>query len=126
MYRINASVGKSGRNLRRDIKIVQALINVYCRVSNRDPLEISGNNSKYLEQRIAQFQTAHMGLKNLADSRVDPSGRTLRALNQLLANHFKPVGISPPDKGLLTWSAEGHEGALSTAASCMSPQPHRV
>lgn len=110
MYRINASVGKSGRNLRRDVKTVQALINVYFRASSQDRFEISGSNSKYLEERIAQFQTAHMGLKNSADSRVDPNGRTLRALNQFLANHFKPVGISPPDKGLLTWRAEGHEG----------------
>lgn len=110
VYRINASVGKSGRNLGRDVKIVQALINVYCRVSNRNRLEVSGSSSESLEQEIAQFQTAHLNLGSLADSRVDPNGRTLRALNQFLQERFRPVGISPPSKGLLTWNAEGNEG----------------
>lgn len=110
MYRINASVGKAGRNLRQDVKTVQALINVYCRASSRAEVEVNGLSSESLEQQIAHFQTNHLNLGSQVDSRVDPNGRTLRTLNQFLSDRFKPLAISPPSKGLLTWNAEGNEG----------------
>lgn len=110
MYRINASVGKFGRNLSRDVKTVQALINVYCRVVNRAEIRVNGLSSESLEQQIANFQSDYLKLGRLVDSRVDPNGRTIRGLNQILSDCFKPLAVSPPSKGLLTWNAEGNEG----------------
>ncbi len=108
---ISGSVGKRGKNFSKDIKVVQALINVYLRGQFKDSLPVSGKNDSLLEQAISQFQTKYLKLPK-PDSRVDSNGKTFKALLFILKNVFKPEAILAPTHGVITWDAEGTEGGL--------------
>ncbi len=106
---ISGSVGKKGKNFTKEVKVVQALINVYLRLQSKKPLPVSGKNDSALEQAISGFQTKHLKLSK-PDSRVDPNGKTLKALHFVMESIFKPQAVIMPKYGVITWNAEGTEG----------------
>jgi len=108
---ISGSVGEKGENSAKDIKVVQALINVYLRLQSKKPLPVSGENDSALEQAISLFQTKHLK-SSRPDSKVDSNGRTLKALLSVLKGVFKSQAIVAPKYGVITWNAEGAEGGL--------------
>ncbi len=82
MPTIQSSVGLRGRNTRRDTKVVQTLLNNHLpRIGRKHPLEVDGRVGPKTINAIVRFQQRVVGVHR-ADGRVDPAGRTLRALNQ--------------------------------------------
>lgn len=110
VIRIKSSVGKGGKNFPNDVKCIQALINVYLRSIGEPPTPVTGVSSTALETAINLFQINHMALTTTADFRVDANGKTLKRLTQLLADVFKPLAVTTPTSGVVTWESEGAEG----------------
>ena len=109
---LNASVGTtSAKNNTRDVKITQALLNVYLRGKNKTPLKITGKINKEINHTILAFQKDHIKMSK-PDGRIDRGGRTFRALIHNLKNSFTTQAIVPPTYGIVTWESEGHEGGL--------------
>ncbi|WP_086929441.1 hypothetical protein [Agarilytica rhodophyticola] len=107
--KINSSVGKKAKNQAIDVKKVYALINVYLRAQQKSSFDISEENSEALEAAIAVFQKDYVRLSN-PDSLISPNGKTIKKLNEVLENTFKPLDITKPDFGQVTWDSEGTEG----------------
>ena len=107
--RIFTSVGKSAKNSVNDVKLIQALINVYQRKHQLPVFAITGKCDELLEKAIADFQINHLK-SSKADSRVDAGGSTFKSLLKLRNDTFKPTAISSPDYGIVTWESEGAEG----------------
>lgn len=103
------SVGKGGQNKSKDVKLVQALLNVYARTVSTAVFDISGKSGSKLELAIAEFQKNYMESVS-PDSRVDANGGTFKNLIAVLDGIFKPVAITDPTYGVVTWDAEGAEG----------------
>lgn len=109
MIKLSNSVGLNGKNLEKDVKRIQALINVYRRINRDEALVISGKNSTALESAIASFQKDHMKLKTTT-SKVEATSGTFTALKKHLLSIFKPLAIVAPTYGEVTWNSEGTEG----------------
>lgn len=109
MIKLSNSVGLNGKNLEKDVKRIQALINVYRRANGNDALVISGKNSTELESAISSFQKDHMKLK-ATTSKVEATSGTLTALKKHQLSIFKPLAIVTPTYGEVTWNSEGAEG----------------
>lgn len=109
MIRITHSVGSKGKNLEKDVKRVQALMNTYLRTNNKAILDIDGKSSPTLELSIFNFQKDHMKLKN-PTSKIDTTSATITALRKHLASIFVPIAITSPTYGEVTWASEGSEG----------------
>lgn len=108
---LTGSVGKGGANNPTDLKIIQALLNVYRRTNGEPPLPKDHTAGASLAPHIEHFQKQQ--LKTPApDGRVDPGGRTLRGLLQCLRGCYTVLAVATPTKGKLTWDVEGHEGGL--------------
>ena len=108
--RITSSVGKDGKNIANDVKIIRALLNVYMRQqSSAGKLKIEARSNNELEEAIFSFQKYYLKVSK-PDSRVDPNGRSFRGLKQVLFSVFKPLGVSEPSFGVVTWNSEGAEG----------------
>jgi peptidoglycan hydrolase-like protein with peptidoglycan-binding domain len=107
--KLYSSVGKRAKNSARDVKLVQALLNVYARKNNKTVLKIDGKNSSSLESAIAVFQKEYAKLSK-PDSNVGANGITFRKLKESLANCFKAQALTKPSFGLVTWDSEGAEG----------------
>ncbi len=82
MTNIARSVGKSGANRPVDVVKIQNLINNNDSYTNlTSPLPVNGIADATLSDAITAFQNNHPDLKT-SDGRVDPRGKTLKALNQ--------------------------------------------
>jgi len=79
MTTISASVGKGGRNLPRDVGIVQTLLNRHVTKLGLAVLKVDNFSGQKTVEAIQTFQRRVMKL-NMIDGRVDPNGRTLLAL----------------------------------------------
>ncbi len=82
MTPIAKSVGKGGANRPVDVVKIQNLINnndSYTKLTT--PLAVTGVADTALNDAITAFQDNHPDLKT-SDGRVDPRGKTLKALNQ--------------------------------------------
>lgn len=77
---ITGSVGQGGRNTKADVRIVQKLLNNFTTGLGLPALEVDGGYGDNTGKAIRRFQAQVMGLSN-PDGRVDPGGRTIRALN---------------------------------------------
>ena len=78
MTKITGSVGHGGKNVRSDVKVIQNLLNNQ-QLPDSKPLVIDGIVGKRTVERIKTFQRAVVKMK-FPDGRVDPGGKTLRAL----------------------------------------------
>lgn len=91
MITITQSVGVGGKNVRRDVLIIQQSLNkVTPALSVRKLLE-DGLYGKNTATAIARFQKVHVNMLQ-PDGRVDPGGRTLRKLNEVLSPKDEPAG----------------------------------
>lgn len=122
MVEINSSVGKGGKNLPKDVKSAQALINVYLRSASKPTLPVDGVCTAALVTAIVAFQTDSMRLTN-TDGRIEPGGKCLIHLRQLLNSVFKAQAITPPTAGSVTWEAEGSEGGRYHSRKLHVPSP---
>lgn len=78
---IQGSVGTNGRNARADVITVQELLNNHrTAIGLTVALGVTGNADQKTIDAIKLFQRKILGLNN-PDGRVDPGGRTLKALN---------------------------------------------
>lgn len=107
---IYSSVGTAtGKNNSRDLKIVQALLNVYLRSKNKPTLKITLKINGATNQAILDFQTNHMK-KIKPDGRIDPRGAIYNALIDVLKKSYTTKAIVAPTFGIVTWESEGAEG----------------
>jgi peptidoglycan hydrolase-like protein with peptidoglycan-binding domain len=80
MASITASVGMGGVNRDPDARTVQGLINRHIAKLGLTPLKVDGRCGQRTMEAIRAFQTRVMMLR-MPDGRVDPGGRTIRALD---------------------------------------------
>jgi hypothetical protein len=122
MARISASVGRRGVNRRPDVVTVKYLINAHIdSIRPIAPLMINGNSDQRLIEAIDAFQRQVAGMAS-PDGRVDPRGRTLRALNRLPATrnlYYYPTGPQEP----LADIARRYIGATETGNNRMGNDP---
>jgi len=105
-----SSVGTpTGKNNTRDVKIAQALLNVYLRSINKPALKITLKINDATNQAILDFQKKHMK-KIKPDGRIDAGGATYQALIEVLKKSFTKKAIVAPTFGVVTWESEGAEG----------------
>lgn len=105
-----ASVGKSGTNSALDVKLIQALLNVNLRKrKSKGILNISGLLNEKTQQAISNFQSVELKLSK-PDGRIDPGGRSFKALLGILKQAHKKTVIVAPLYGVVTWRSEGAEG----------------
>lgn len=92
---ITGSVGRGGRNSVLDVKAVQGRLNELMG-SSRTHLVVDGKNGPKTEGMIADFQTAVLGFSR-PDSRVDPAGKTIGALNDpASASKWQRMSLGSP------------------------------
>jgi peptidoglycan hydrolase-like protein with peptidoglycan-binding domain len=106
-----SSVGKGGKNAAKDVRLVQALLNVYARANDKSVLIVDGKTSGALEAAISAFQKDYVKLKK-PDGNVGVNGRTFKKLKEVLSSRFKAKALTNPSFGLVTWQAEGAEGGF--------------
>jgi len=129
---ILASVGEGGVNSEADVKVVQGLLNAaqeqlkaaHIAFTGFEPLPQNGKAGPRTKEAISLFQKEIMQMAN-PDSRVDPNGRTLRTLQQVVAGHI-PAGagqasgsISAGPSGNLTSSSPAEELVKSPLIKAM-------
>ena len=78
MPEISGSVGREGDNLRRDVATVQSTLNAL-KPAQRRALSVDGRNGPRTMGAITEFQTQVCRFRK-PDGRVDPGGRTWRAM----------------------------------------------
>jgi hypothetical protein len=79
MAKITGSVGKGGRNLTTDVTRVQQLLNEHMASLGLPSLIVDGANGPNTIGAIGRYQKLALGMR-LPDGRVDPGGRTWKAL----------------------------------------------
>lgn len=84
MSTITASVGRNGVNRAADVRTIQTLMNRHRRPGDQ-AIAVTGVANPETIAAIEEFQRRVVGLPN-PDGRVDPDGRTLKALNIDTAN----------------------------------------
>jgi len=111
MWRIGSSVGDKGTNNSDDVKLIQALLNVYFRSQSKNKnLKTSGSADKETVDAIKEFQSDHLGVKD-PDGRVDPGGKTFNALIAVLKKQsIDKKSLVEPKEGIVTFKSEGTEG----------------
>ncbi|MGR5130635.1 hypothetical protein [Photobacterium swingsii] len=109
LYDIVSFVGVKRKNNVNDVRLLQALFNVYIRMSGGNPLTINGKCSDDLIDMIALYQKVKLKTPRPRDY-VEPNGKVIKSLNDILRSVFKPVSVESPKFGLLTWTSEGNEG----------------
>ncbi|HAS8248245.1 TPA: hypothetical protein I7673_23345 [Vibrio vulnificus] len=108
-FEILGIVGTNNKNNVCDVKIIQALLNVYARKNVRKVLDITGKCDDELISKLVEYQNKHLN-SAMPKYYVEPNGKIIKSLNDLVRSVFKPLSINPPLQGVLTWSAEGNEG----------------
>ena len=102
MPEIFKSVGYGGRNNKADVLVVQRLLNIFTTGMGLPALVADGGFGDITGRAIKRFQAQIMGL-GAPDGRIDPGGRTIRALNAVAA----PGPASDPAQlsGAAWWQA---------------------
>ncbi len=85
---IDGSVGKNGRNAPDDVRLIQRLVNQHIRVPMM-PVAVNGVVDPTFIKAIMDFQRRVVGLSS-PDGRVDPGGRTFRALSATARTETEP------------------------------------
>ncbi len=122
---ISDSVGLGGMNVRRDVMVVQRLLNL---AGGGEKLEEDGRAGRLTLGAISRYQAKVLRYPN-PDSRVDPNGRTLRSLaSQATRPAPRPASRPAPGpqaagaSGLETigrWAGEALAGLQSTLQTWM-------
>ena len=99
MLYIKASVGLNGRNLQPDVRIIQSLINYkVVKYPGISKLKVDGKCGSKTRKSIEQFQRKVIKMHS-PDARVDPNGRTEKALAASLTpfqnNQIKTIRNQP-------------------------------
>ena len=111
-YRISDSVGKGGSNSPKDVKLVQALLNVYRRREGKKSLTLTGKPDPDTLSAIEIFQKTEQKLLK-PDGRIDASGQTFKSLKKVLDGVLKDnQPLIKPTEGVVTFDAEGAEGGF--------------
>lgn len=108
---LRGSVGRGGGNDRRDVRVVQERLNELMGPS-RQPLTVDGLCGPKTREMIGDFQRNVLGFR-WPDERVDPGGKTIRALNDPgSAQRWKRTSVSRIDL-----EAPGHVPVLAQPSS---------
>lgn len=134
IIKITGSVGANGRNIPADVKAVQQRLNEL----SRPPLAklaVDGLVGPKTRGMIADFQKKVVGLQ-VPDSRVDPNGRTLAALNNAASESVwagqgggappSSPGTPPgtvPGAGRVSGISPQEQGRLDALRSQLTAQP---
>lgn len=122
MRMILQSVGRGGANIPTDVQLVQTLLNKNIRQLQLRPLRVDGRLGPKTLEAIEAFQRLIVHMAE-PDSRVDPSGKTLKALinsKGSLASHARvPLGSRQAEKPTPRWMsvAAGEANWLGIATS---------
>ena len=108
--KLTGSVGRNGRNAPVDVAFVQKLLGGFVRQHNGPPMRDDGRMDEMTVAAITNFQRLVVGLP-VPDGRIDPNGRTLRAL----IAHAAPAAAS-------SVMAAGAGAVSVTYASGLDPQ----
>src|SRR5215469_15100724 len=85
---IARSVGAGGANLSKDVKYVQALLNVFREKNHKTALKVDGIVGPKTLKAIEEFQLSRTAFH---DDRIDPGGPTIRALEKQIAGLSQEV-----------------------------------
>ena len=110
--RLVSSVGKGANNSATDVKLVQALLNIYLRRESKKTLPITGKCDPETLSAIENFQKNEQKIPK-PDGRIDASGRSfisLRAVQEGVLKDNQP--LLKPAEGVVTFDSEGTEGGL--------------
>jgi len=108
--RLAGSVGKGGNNSANDVKLAQALLNVYLRREGKKALVISGRSDPETVSTIEAFQKGEMKLSK-PDGRIAAGGHTFNALTAVLDGVLRDnQPLIKPAEGVVTFDSEGNEG----------------
>ena len=111
-HRLRGSVGKGGVNTVYDVKLIQALLNVYLRRESKKVLPIDGKCGPNTLGAIEEFQKFEQKSPK-PDGRVDANGRTYNALTLILEKALKDGSpLIMPAEGTVTFNSEGAEGGF--------------
>ena len=109
-HQLGGSVGKGGSNSANDVKLTQALLNVWLRRESKKALPVTGKPSPETLSAIETFQKDVRKLSK-PDGRIDAGGHTFNALTAILdgvlRDNLPPV---KPAEGVVTFDSEGNEG----------------
>ncbi|MBE9567199.1 MAG: peptidoglycan DD-metalloendopeptidase family protein [Proteobacteria bacterium] len=95
MLTITRSVGDKGENLKPDVLLIQQALNKVKPSLTSRPLKEDGLYGKKTADVIAVFQMQHLQMLH-PDGRIDPDGRTIQKLVQLLATPVSSQNILFP------------------------------
>lgn len=94
---ISGSVGAGGRNGKQDVSAVQQRLNALMHAP-RQPLVVDGLSGPKTTRMIRDFQKNAVGFRR-GDGRVDPDGKTIRALNDPASEGaWAQMSIPPQDE----------------------------
>lgn len=110
--RLISSVGKAANNNVLDVKLVQALLNVYLRRESKTTLPITGKCDPETLSAIENFQKNERKLLS-PDGRIDAGGHSFNSLWAVLEGVLKDnQPLLKPTEGVVTFDSEGTEGGL--------------
>ncbi len=107
---IQNSVGEKGTNNAKDVKLIRALLNTYHRKKTKTVLPISLTSDQDLVDAITEFQKSQQKLAKPDGQVTSSSSDSFKALVAFMKSTRTNMSITKPDRGILTWEAEGNEG----------------
>jgi len=121
MASIAQSVGERGVNRAEDVRSVQTLINRYAQALSLAPLQPDGSAGERTVSAIRLFQRRAV-LLLAPDARVDPGGRTWRALSGPPATALAVIAATARDmSGAAWWHANQARFPNSSLVSDLEP-----
>lgn len=122
MPEIRASVGRGGVNHHDDVVLVQQLLNVHVASFGLPMLSVDGDAADNTVKAIRRYQRDVVGISQ-TDGRIDPGGRTWRALaaGQMVQPAGVPDGGPPPLSGEAWWHSNQARFPNSNSISTLVP-----
>ncbi|VAW65666.1 hypothetical protein MNBD_GAMMA11-1867 [hydrothermal vent metagenome] len=121
--RLAGSVGSGKTNHKKNIKFVQALLNVNLRREYGIELNVSGKCDDDTIAAISDFQQYVVKMAK-PDGWVGANGGSFKKLRAILKTVLNiPSGVIKPAKGIVTFNAEGKEGGFYHSRALHAPGP---
>ena len=109
-HQLSGSVGKGGSNSANDVKLAQALLNVWLRREGKKALPVTGKPGPETLSAIETFQKDVRKLSK-PDGRIDAGGHTFNVLTAILDSVLRDnQPLVKPTEGIVTFDSEGNEG----------------